>query len=95
MPVIMIFCGAAVGIIQFFLLKSITERILILNKNPVFPLILKIIIYAASAVLLLTVLQTQIIYIGIGFGGGITITSFIYFAIILCRNNKSIGKEEK
>lgn len=95
MTALMIFCGAVAGVIQFFLLKSITERILILNKNPICPIILKTVIYAVSAVLLLTVLRNQIIYIGLGFGGGITITTLIYFIIIRYHINNSSGKEDK
>lgn len=95
MTALMIICGAAIGVIQFFLLKSITERILVLNKSPVYPIILKFVTYVISAVLLLTVLRSQIIFIGIGFGGGITITTFIYFVVIRYRGSNFIGKEDK
>lgn len=95
MTAIIIICGAAVGAVQFFLLKKITDRVLLSGKSPVLPIILKIVIYAAAAVLLLTVLRTQVINAGIGFGGGITVTTLVYFIIIRCRDNNSTGKEEK
>lgn len=95
MTAIMIICGAAVGAVQFFLLKNITDRVLLSDKSPVTPIILKIIIYAAAAVLLLTVMRTQIINAGIGFGGGITVTTLIYFVIMRCRDKNSFGKEDK
>jgi hypothetical protein len=93
MTAIFIVCGAAVGFIQFFLLKNVTDRVLLSGKSPVLPIILKIVIYAAAAVLLLTVLKTQIINAGIGFGGGITVTAFIYFIIARCHDKNSQGKE--
>jgi hypothetical protein len=61
----------------------------------VLPIIVKIVIYAAAAVLLLIVLCTQVINAGIGFGGGITVTTLVYFIIIRCSGDNSTGKEEK
>jgi hypothetical protein len=95
MTAIIIICGAAVGAVQFFLLKKITDCVLLSGKSPVLPIIFKIVIYAAAAVLLLTVLNTQVINAGIGFGGGITVTTLVYFIIVRCRDNNSTGKEEK
>lgn len=89
----MIFCGAAVGAGQFYLLKNITGRILISGKNPVLPLLLKAAVYAFSAVLLLTVLRDRIAFAGIGFGAGILLSSFIYFACVHCRSSNSVGKK--
>jgi hypothetical protein len=95
MTAIIIICGAAVGVVQFFLLKNITDRVLLSGKSSVLPIIVKIVIYAAAAVLLLTVLRTQVINAGIGFGGGITVTTLVYFIIIRCSGDNSTGKEEK
>lgn len=95
MTALMIFCGAATGIIQFYILKNIVERILISNKSPMIPIMLKVVVYAAAAILLLTILRNQIFYFGIGFGGGITVTPLIYFFIIRYNDKNSFGKGEK
>lgn len=89
----MIFCGAAVGAVQFYLLKKTTERILISGKNPVLPLLLKAVVYAVCAVLLLSVLRDRIAPAGIGFGTGILLSSFINFACVHCRSGNSVGKK--
>ena len=89
----MILCGTAVGAVQFLILKNITERILISGKNPIIPLLLKAAVYAVSAVLLLTVLRDRIAFAGIGFGAGIILSSFIYFACVHCRSSSSTGKK--
>lgn len=95
MTALMIICGAAVGIIQFYMLKNIVERLLISNKSLMIPIMLKVVVYAVTAILLLTILRNQIFNFGIGFGGGITVTPLIYFIIISYNDKNSFGKGKK
>jgi preprotein translocase subunit SecY len=93
MTAMIVICTAAIGAVQFFILKKITEQILILNKNPAIWIAVKIIIYAATAVLLLTLLREQIINAGIGFGAGFFVCALIFFIVV--RRRDFVGKEEK
>lgn len=95
MTVLMLIYGLFIGAAQFFLLKNLFQYLLVKKKFAfLFSIAMKIMIYAICAVLLLTVIRDGTIPAGIGFGAGMTFSSFIYFACVSIRSRGSVNKGE-
>jgi len=80
--------GALPGICQYFLLREIALRLTGTKSGSIIPFfIAKIAVYAVCAAIML-LMRDYILQLGIGFAGGILISSFAGFIHEIYRGNK-------
>lgn len=84
--------GALIGFAEFFLLKKTVENITAGKKTFLFFILLKLLVYAGSVCLIMTVFKGYIVWAGIGLAVGMFTGAIINFAVSVKSNNKGDDK---
>lgn len=83
-------CAAVVGFLQCLLLRSCTLRATKIKTGSVIPfIVMKVLLYAAGIAGSVFLFREQLLYIGIGYAAGMTLT----LAVLLIIANRKDGGE--